>query len=98
MLDKGRLTTALRHKVDFAKGIDRDFVYIPVWQAKDLVEYLEPMKPRKTIRGYLCDRCGHQLVNTGYISRNIVTNAVSLSTGRRLKRNEQFAHYRKPDQ
>ena len=66
MLDKDRLITVLRHKVEHAKGIDRDFVYIPVWQAKDLVEYLEPMRARKTINGYHCDRCGHQLVNTGY--------------------------------
>ena len=62
MFDKDRLTTALRHKVDYAKGIDRDFVCIPVWQARDLVEYLEPMKPRKAINCYVCDRCGNHLV------------------------------------
>lgn len=66
MLDKNRLITVMRHKVEHAKGIDRDFVYIPVWQAKELVEYLEPKKPRKTIKGYLCDNCGHQLVYTGF--------------------------------
>lgn len=66
MLDKNRLITVMRHKVEQAKGIDRDFVYIPVWQAKELVEYLEPRKPRKTIKGYLCDNCGHQLVCTGF--------------------------------
>ena len=66
MLDKEKLITTLRSKVKHAKGIDRDFVYFPVWQAKELVDYLEPMKPRKTINGYICDRCGHQLVNTGY--------------------------------
>lgn len=66
MLDKDKLLLTLNSKVKHAKGIDRDFVYIPVWQAKELIEYFEPMKPRKTIKGYHCDRCGHQLVNTGY--------------------------------
>ena len=66
MLDKDRIINTLQRKIEHAKGIDRDFVYLPVWQAKELLEHFTPMKPRKTITGYYCDVCGHQLVNETY--------------------------------
>lgn len=61
MLDKDRIITTLNSKIAHAKGIDRDFIYLPVWQAKELVEYLQPMKARQTANGYFCDRCGSPL-------------------------------------
>ena len=65
MLDRERIVDTIKRKIEHAKGIDRDFVFLPVWQAKELLEYLQPMKPRKTNIGYICDRCGNELVNHG---------------------------------
>lgn len=65
-MNKEKLIDTLEKKIRNAKNEDGDFVFLPVWQAKQILEYLQPMKPRKTILGYLCERCGHRLVYTSY--------------------------------
>ena len=67
MIDRDRIITDLKNKIAHAKGIDRDFVYLPVWQAKELLEYLKPQKARETKYGLFCPECG-ELISGGFCS------------------------------
>lgn len=66
MMDEKTILKTLRSKIKHAKQDDGDFVYLPVWQAKELVEYFTAMKPKKMIIGYVCPKCNHRLVNMGF--------------------------------
>lgn len=66
MMDEKTILKTLRSKIKHAKQDDGDFVYLPVWQAKELVEHFTAMKPKKMIIGYVCPKCNHRLVNMGF--------------------------------
>ena len=66
MMDEKTILKTLRSKIKHAKQDDGDFVYLPVWQAKELVEHFTAMKPKKVIIGYVCPKCNHRLVNMGF--------------------------------
>lgn len=60
-MDKAKIVDALERKIKHAKNEDGDFVFLPVWQARQIAEYLKPMKPVRTVLGYVCGRCGSRL-------------------------------------
>ena len=68
-MNTAKITDTLRRKIRHAKNEDGDFVFLPVWQAKQILEYMEPMHPRKTALGYLCGRCGHRLVYIAFYTQ-----------------------------
>ena len=65
-MNRTKILDTLRKKVRHAHEDDSDFVFLPVWQAKQLINYLQPMPPKKTIIGWKCSRCDHKLVNASY--------------------------------
>ena len=68
-MNKVKIIDTLKKKIQHAKNEDGDFVFIPVWQAKQLVEYLEPMPPTRSIIGWQCARCNHKLVANGFFQQ-----------------------------
>jgi hypothetical protein len=66
MMDEKAILKTLRSKIKHAKQDDSDFVYVPVWQAKELVDHFTPLKPKKKITGYNCPKCNHKLVCMTY--------------------------------
>ena len=66
MIDEKIIMRTLKTKIRHAKDDNGDFVYLPVWQAKELVDHFTPLKPKKTILGYECPKCDHRLVNTWF--------------------------------
>lgn len=69
-MNKAKIVDTLQKKIRHAKDEDGDFVFVPVWQAKQIVEYLEPMPPTKNVLGYHCKCCGHRLLYTVYYHQN----------------------------
>lgn len=58
-MDREKIVETLDKKIAHAKREDCDFVYLPVWQAKQIAEYLTPVDYRRVNTYWaVCKRCG----------------------------------------
>ena len=62
MIDEKIILKTIRSKINHAKDDNGDFIYLPVWQAKELLEHFTPARPKKRITGCVCPNCDHKLV------------------------------------